>query len=564
MASGKINLPYIPGVVVHFSSSPSLFQRNIDSMLVKLLFLVSLFVFHCAHGSFIGMDLNNNVVLQSDSEKIVTINGIDVLQKMDVLNTTLGSLQSFSIQQNQIISEQSQTISQLQEKANIQNSALAQQFMNISAQNKVISEQSQTISQLQEKAGMQDASLTQQVHYISELNNTIALLQEALILQHSSIASLQEQVLLLNAAIVITKSAVEQLAAGYYQTCALMITTGGMRCWGYNNYGQLGDGTTNDLYSPPSSDVLSGVAQISAGYYHICALMSGTGGVRCWGYNNYGQLGDGTTNDLYTPPSSDVLSGVSQIVTGIFHTCALMSGTGGVRCWGYNNDGELGDGTSNAGYSPPDVDVLEGVSQIASGFKHTCVLMSSTGGVRCWGWNQYGQLGDGTTNNVLSPPSSDVLTGVVQIATGDSHTCALMSGTGGVRCWGYNGDGELGDGSTSDLWYPPSSDILTGVAQIAAGAYHTCALMSGTGGVRCWGYNNNGELGVGDTNALYSPLSNNVLTGVARITTGWYHTCATMSGTNEIRCWGDNSHGELGVGSTSNVLSPPGSDLVFH
>ena len=239
-----------------------------------------------------------------------------------------------------------------------------------------------------------------------------------------------------------------------------MSDTVGVRCWGYNFYGQLGDGTTTDLHNPPSSDVLAGVSQIAAGYGHTCALMSGSGGVRCWGYNSNGQLGDGTTTDLHSPPSSDVLAGVSQIAAGSYHTCALMMSTSGVRCWGYNSNGQLGDGTTTSLYSPPGSDVLTGVSQIAAGSSHTCTLMRGTGGVRCWGFNNFGQLGDGTTTNVHSPPSNGILTGGSQITTGQFYTCALIGSTGGVRCWGYNYYGQLGDGTTADLHSPPSSDLL--------------------------------------------------------------------------------------------------------
>jgi alpha-tubulin suppressor-like RCC1 family protein len=308
--------------------------------------------------------------------------------------------------------------------------------------------------------------------------------------------------------------------------CALM-TTGGVRCWGSNQFGQLGDGTLQDRSTPAGTDVLTDVQSIATGYYYTCALMT-TGGVRCWGDNGSGQLG----NDPYTTPcpTSDVpvqcspvpievqglTSGVKAIAAGYAHTCALMT-TGGVRCWGSNQWGQLGDDTSLGSYrsTPPSTDVLTGVEAIVTGAMHTCALMT-TGGVRCWGENSSGQLGDGTTTYAeTTPPTSDVLTGVQGVAAAGvkgytvsgGHTCALMT-TSGVRCWGSNQWGQLGDGTTTGRLTPPSSDLLTGVQAIAAaGVYnvqstvaggHTCALMM-TGSVRCWGWNYFGQLGDGTT-----------------------------------------------------------------
>jgi alpha-tubulin suppressor-like RCC1 family protein len=130
-----------------------------------------------------------------------------------------------------------------------------------------------------------------------------------------------------------------------------------------------------------------------------------------------------------------------------------MNGTGAVRCWGLNNYGQLGNGGTSNVLNPPSSDVLTGVAQIAAGYAHTCALMSVAGGVRCWGWNVYGQLGNGGSSNVLSPPSISVGAGVAQIAAGQYHTCALISGTGGLRCWGSNTYGQLGNGRTSDVLF---------------------------------------------------------------------------------------------------------------
>jgi alpha-tubulin suppressor-like RCC1 family protein len=197
---------------------------------------------------------------------------------------------------------------------------------------------------------------------------------------------------------------------------------------------------------------LSGVAEISAGDSHSCALFL-NGQVMCWGGNSDNQLGDGTYLSKTTPVAPYDLSGVAAISAGNSHTCALLLVSGDVKCWGANEFGQLGNGTTTLTTTPVNVSDLSGVISITAGGNHTCALLV-TDNVKCWGKNDEGQLGDGTINDRSTPGETiSGLVGVLLISAGNNHTCALLESRE-VKCWGGNGDGRLGDGTLEDSLTP--------------------------------------------------------------------------------------------------------------
>jgi alpha-tubulin suppressor-like RCC1 family protein len=321
------------------------------------------------------------------------------------------------------------------------------------------------------------------------------------------------------------------ISAGGSHTCA--VARGGLiECWGSNSAGQLDGVGRGDRSFPVAVSGLAGVSAIAAGGSFTCARTSG-GELDCWG--------DGQA-------AHAVASGVVAVAAGAAHACALTS-TGGVECWGDNSFGELGDGTRTRRGGPVGVSGLSGgVVAVTAGGGHTCALTGS-GAVKCWGENDYGQLGDGSnTDRSLPVPVSGLTSGVAAIAAGGQHTCAVTR-RGAVRCWGRNLAGQLGDGTTKTRIRPTAlSTLAHGVVAVAAGRNHTCALMRASR-VVCWGDDGYGQLGDGKRADRRLPARAAKLSrGVVAIAAGASHTCALMRG-GHVFCTGQNGHGQLGDGT---------------
>jgi alpha-tubulin suppressor-like RCC1 family protein len=345
------------------------------------------------------------------------------------------------------------------------------------------------------------------------------------------------------------------IVAGGTHTC-LLTSDGGVKCWGAY-YGSFVPLDVPGL----ESDVLA----IAAGDQHTCAVISG-GGAKCWGFNNDGRLGNGTTTDSTEPVGvTGLRSEATTIAAGNAHTCAVTS-AGGVKCWGGNYSGQLGNGTNTDSLVPVDVSGLgSGVGAVAAvtaGPSHTCALTNG-GGVKCWGANNSGRLGDGTTANSSIPVDvTGLASGVSAIAAGAEHTCALMSG-GRVKCWGANTSGQLGNGTTADSLVPTGvTNLGSGVSAIAAGGAQTCVLTSDgfarEGAVKCWGSN----LGDGTTASSSIPVDVSLGSSVSAIAVGSAHACALASDT-AVKCWGWNYLGQLGTGTLCIRDSSIPVDVVF-
>jgi alpha-tubulin suppressor-like RCC1 family protein len=348
------------------------------------------------------------------------------------------------------------------------------------------------------------------------------------------------------------------VASGRLHTCALT-ETGAVYCWGYTNHGQLGTGRIAEESSVTPSLVTgldSGVTSLASGGDHSCAVVGGA--AMCWGLNERGQLGNGGTTDSATPvPVTGLDRGVREVVAGFEHSCAITE-AGALLCWGFNDLGQLGNDDDVLELSRVPVAVVglgSDVVSAAAGRRHTCAA-TSAGAAYCWGSNQYGELG---SDALRSPRPLRVLEGtrVATVAAGDNTSCAV--GAGGVWCWGKNNSGELGDGGGG-----PGTSTSVPVRVVGLGAStrivsasfsFTCALADGA--ATCWGDDSTDQLGDGapSAGALTPRGVTGLDRGVEHLSSGGGHACAVVSG--GVRCWGSNDGGQLGgaveVGRTSPV-----------
>jgi alpha-tubulin suppressor-like RCC1 family protein len=343
----------------------------------------------------------------------------------------------------------------------------------------------------------------------------------------------------------------QTIATGFHSTCA--VTNGGtVYCWGRNEFGQLGIGSTESQTTPvqlgePDSPLTA--ISLGLGGRHSCALRP-DGSVACWGWNPFGQLGDGTLEDRHSPVTVIGLpSDVVQVVAGNYHSC-VRTELGGVWCWGNENGVISGERRT----SPVEVAGLTDVRKLAAGAEFTCALRAS-GTVACWGSNSDGQLGDGTMTHSAAPVDVEGITDARDLATGASHTCVLHA-TGMASCWGQDFHGQVGDGvpgSPGMNRTTPVAVIGSGeLASIVASFASSCAIRTSDGRASCWGSNESGQLGDDSTADRAMPTSVSGLDDAVALSTGMgAHHCALRSA-GEIVCWGANTDGQIGDGTTED------------
>ena len=365
-----------------------------------------------------------------------------------------------------------------------------------------------------------------------------------------------------------------QVSAGGPSSHSCVVVSGTIRCWGRNDRGQLGTGTTVNSATPVLVSGVTTAIAVSAGLSSYTCTVLAARTAQCWGGNDWGQLGDGTRTDSKVPVTVPDLTSVTAIAPGVDHTCARLS-DGTVKCWGSNLYGQLGTVVpqtaaflqSHVTFVPVAVPGLSGVTAIAAGNVFTCALQSN-GEVVCWGAK--GGLG------AFAPALVSGISTATSISAFEYQACARLS-DGTVKCWGNirssspsgSWDTGLGDGSTAGSYTPVTVTGITTATAVTVGYAHTCLLLV-DGSARCWGLNHRGQLGTGAFTApetcSFSGLTSATicrrtptpvagLSGATAMGSGGAHTCV-LKATGEVWCWGANEYGQLGTGTLTSMTSP--------
>ncbi len=337
----------------------------------------------------------------------------------------------------------------------------------------------------------------------------------------------------------------QQVSASGESTCS--VSGGALRCWGVNQFGQIGDGTVVNRSRPTRLGTAADWTKVSTGGSHACAVR-GTGTLWCWGLNNHGQLGDGTRTTRRTPVRVGTAADWDH-VSASWHTTCATNQRREAFCWGLNENRQLGTGsTAGSLLTPTRVAGGDSYRTVFAGPLSACGVQTD-GTAWCWGANDFGQLGHGGTTDRATPTRTGASSGWVGMSVGWTQACGWR-GDGVVLCWGDNRSGQLGTGTTRASLVPTALPG-SGWRGVSTGNAQGCGVRAD--GTWCWGAGAMGQLGNGGRTGSLVPVRV-VGTGGTAVTTGWQFGCVTRAGGRA--CWGLNHVGQLGDASTTTRPSP--------